>query len=190
MPLNVLPTMTNSPSLPRAPRCRFDNQPVRRPWPHSTAITTRSSVCTGFTLRHAPPRRPASYVAARSFTITPSWPLATAASRKRCASSGSAVTIDGSRRDARHGRRQQLAAYGQRLVDDGVAADVEDVEEERCEPGAAAGRRRRRSRPSCPGSAAACHRRARRAPHRRAPGHRRAASEPGRRRRRGGRSRR
>ena len=50
------------------------------------------------------------------------------------------MTIDGSARDARHGRRQQLAAYGQWLGNDGVAADVEDVEEERCEPGAAAGR--------------------------------------------------
>ena len=46
---------------PRAPRWRFDSQPWRRPWPHSTASTTRSSVCTGLTLRHAPPRRPASY---------------------------------------------------------------------------------------------------------------------------------
>ena len=59
-PLNVLPTMTNVPSGPRAPRCRFESQPCRRPWPHSAASTTRSSVRTGFTLRHAPPRRPAS----------------------------------------------------------------------------------------------------------------------------------
>ena len=60
-PLNVLPTITKSPSAPRAPRWRFDSQPWRRPWPHSTASTTRSSVCTGLTLRQAPPRRPASY---------------------------------------------------------------------------------------------------------------------------------
>ena len=43
----------------------------------------------------------------------------------------------GEPRDARHGRRQQLPAHRQRLGDNGVAADVEDVEEERCQSGAA-----------------------------------------------------
>ena len=42
-------------------RCRLDSQPCRRPWPHSAASTTRSSVCTGLTLsqpvRVDPPRR-------------------------------------------------------------------------------------------------------------------------------------
>ena len=100
-PLNVLPTITNdavsSGSFDRAPRCRLESQPTRRPWPHSTASTTRSNVYTGFTLRHDEPRRPASYGRSRSFTITPSCPAAIARSRNRPASPGSAVTIDGSR---------------------------------------------------------------------------------------------
>ena len=36
-PLNVLPSITNPPSGPRAPRCRFESHPRRRPEPHSTA---------------------------------------------------------------------------------------------------------------------------------------------------------
>ena len=61
-PLKVLPTITKPPpSGSRAPRWRLDSQPRRRPWPHSAASTTRSKVCTGLTLRHALPRRPASY---------------------------------------------------------------------------------------------------------------------------------
>ena len=61
MPLNVLPSMTKPPVAgSRAPRWMFDSLPVRRPEPHSTASTTRSSVCTGLTLSQPAPRRPAS----------------------------------------------------------------------------------------------------------------------------------
>ena len=43
---------------------------------------------TGFTLRHAPPRRPASYGDASAFTITPSWPAASASSSNAPATVG------------------------------------------------------------------------------------------------------
>ena len=45
-PLNVLPSITNCPGSAswRAPRWRLLSQPRRRPWPHSAASTTRSSV--------------------------------------------------------------------------------------------------------------------------------------------------
>ncbi len=77
----------------------------------------------------------------------------------------------------RDDRRQQLAAHGQRLVDDGRAAGVEHVEEVRRQPVPAPGRRvGRRSPPSCPGTGAARPRRRRRAPRRRARGRRRAGS--------------
>ncbi len=58
MPLKVLPSMTK-PSPSRAPRWMLDSFPVRRPEPHSTASTTRSSVCTGLILTQPAPRRPA-----------------------------------------------------------------------------------------------------------------------------------
>ena len=60
-PLNVLPSITkppggpNRPSGSSAPRCRLDSLPVRRPWPHSAARMTRSSVCTGLTLTQPDP---------------------------------------------------------------------------------------------------------------------------------------
>src|SRR5439155_1028905 len=61
-PLNVLPSMTKPPVAgSRAPRCRLDSQPRRRPCPHSAASTTRSRVCRGFTFTEAEPRRPTSY---------------------------------------------------------------------------------------------------------------------------------
>ena len=44
----------------RASRWMFDSVPWRRPLPHSTASTTRSRVCRGFTLTQPAPRRPAS----------------------------------------------------------------------------------------------------------------------------------
>ena len=54
MPLNVLPSMTKPPSSgSRAPRCRLLSQPCRRPWPHSAASTTRSSVRACLILSHA-----------------------------------------------------------------------------------------------------------------------------------------
>ena len=90
----------------------------------------------------------------------------------------------GQPRDARHGRREQLPAYRQRLVDDGVAADVEDVEEERRQSGATTRRVGAEVAHRVLEAPRRCRRRARRAPHRRARGHRRAASERDRRRRR------
>ena len=95
---------------------------------------------TGLILRHAPPRRPASYGASSAFTITPSWPAPTAWSRKAAASAGSAVTIDGSRAAGRHDRCEQLAPDGQRFVDDRRATGVQDVEEVRRQPVPTAGR--------------------------------------------------
>ncbi len=85
------------PSGSRAPRCRFDNQPDRRPLPHSTPITTRSRVCSGLIFCQLFPRRPALYGDARSFTIAPSCPAASEASRCAAASSGVGRTTDGIR---------------------------------------------------------------------------------------------
>ena len=117
IPLNVLPTITK-PSSPRAPRWRLDSQPWRRPWPHSAARTTRSNVCTGLTLRHEPPRRPAAYGDARSLTITPSSPRPTASSMNAAASSASAVTIEGRRNGSGHELVEGIASTRrQRLVD-------------------------------------------------------------------------
>ena len=60
-PLNVLPSITKpAPDGSRAPRCRLLSQPRRRPWPHSAASTTRSSVWRGLTFSQPAPRRPAS----------------------------------------------------------------------------------------------------------------------------------
>ena len=71
MPLNVLPSITNPPvASSRAPRCRFDSQPLRRPWPHSAASTTRSSVCSRLILSHDA-RAPARLVR-RSRATSPS----------------------------------------------------------------------------------------------------------------------
>ena len=92
MPLKVFPTMTNSPVAgSRAPRWMLDSFPRRRPDPHSTASTTRSSVCTGLTFSQPAPRRPAWYGASGDLAITPSWPAASVASRKAAASAGSDV---------------------------------------------------------------------------------------------------
>ena len=44
----------------RAPRWRLLSQPRRRPWPHSAASTTRSSVWARFTFSQPAPRLPAS----------------------------------------------------------------------------------------------------------------------------------
>src|SRR5207302_50519 len=56
-PLNVLPSMTYPPAAgSRAPRCRLESLPVRRPWPHSAANTTRSRVCARLILSPLAPR--------------------------------------------------------------------------------------------------------------------------------------
>ena len=47
------------------------------------------------------------------------------------------MTIDGQASRARHGRGEQLPSHRERLGDDGVAVDVEDVEEERRQAGPA-----------------------------------------------------
>jgi hypothetical protein len=69
----------------------LDSLPVRRPDPHSTASTTRSSVWTGLTFSQPAPRRPASYGAVSDFAITPSWPAASVTSRNRWAAPASEV---------------------------------------------------------------------------------------------------
>src|SRR5947208_17153639 len=72
-PLNVLPSITKPPvSGSRAPRCRLESLPCRRPWPHSAARTTRSSVLACFTFIQFPPLLPASYAPPRALAISPS----------------------------------------------------------------------------------------------------------------------
>jgi len=88
--------MTNPPvSGSRAPRCRLDSQPRRRPWPHSTASTTRSRVCRGLTLTHPEPRRPAAYGASSDLITTPSCPCASASRKNPLASVTEPVTRRG-----------------------------------------------------------------------------------------------
>ena len=86
-------------------------------------------MCTGLTLRHAPPRRPASYGACSALIITPSWPAATARSRKAVASSTSAVTSDGRRAAAGTivASTSRRTASGSSTIGD--PAGVHDVEE-------------------------------------------------------------
>ncbi len=136
MPLNVLPTMTNPPSLPRAPRCRFDSHPVRRPCPHS--IGDDDEVQRVDRLHLAPrPATPAGVVR-RGEVLHHHSLVATGHRGIEEALRFVRVSGDdrGQPRDARHGRRQQLPTYRQRFGDNGVAADVEDVEEERRQSGA------------------------------------------------------
>ena len=132
-PLNVFPSMQKLPSGSRAPRCRFDSQPRRRPWPHSAARTTRSSVWRGFTLSHAPPRPPAAYGSVSAFTITPSCPRASASSRNAAASAPVSTTARGTR----IGSGTSGLEHGEALVGGPVeqvgAVGVKDVEEERGE---------------------------------------------------------
>ena len=87
-PLKVLPSITKPPAGSRAPRCRLDSRPVRRPCPHSTPRTTRSRVCRGLTLSQAAPRRPAAYGASSALTTTPSWPRASASAANASACGG------------------------------------------------------------------------------------------------------
>ena len=130
-PLNVLPSMTKPPvEGSRAPRCRLDSQPRRRPCPHSTASTTRSSVCRGLTLIHPAPRRPAAYGVASDLTTTPSWPCAIASPKKAVASSAEEVTRRGMSRSGGDGPGQRgvpVLVFG---VDQVGAFQVEGVEQE------------------------------------------------------------
>ena len=99
-PLNVFPSITNPPAGSRAPRCRFDNQPVRRPCPRSTASTTRSRVCLGLTFSQPAPRRPASYGVDSDLTTTPSCPRSSAAANAAEASATVPATTRGTRTDS------------------------------------------------------------------------------------------
>ena len=133
-PLNVLPSIAQPPvSSSRAPRWRLDSRPRRRPWPHSAASTTRSSVCTGLTFSQPDPRRPAAYGASSAFTTTPSCPAASAASNSRA---GRVGVLRDRARDAqlrRDDRVERLAAARERLVEQVLAVDVQHVEEQRGE---------------------------------------------------------
>ena len=134
IPLKVFPSITNAPPAgSRAPRWRFESFPCRRPCPHSAARTTRSSVCAGFTFNQPAPRLPASYGASSAFTITPSWPRASASSRNACATAvivGLYPRNDQLLRETRRERDEPLAG---RSVDEVGAVDVEAVEEEGAE---------------------------------------------------------
>ena len=152
IPLNVLPSITNPPSGSRAPRWMLESQPLRRPEPHSTASTTRSRVCTGFTLTHADPRRPAAYGEAGSLTTTPSWPASSARSTNASAGPGVSRDQPGGAVCLRDQRVEGGEPLGHGPVEQVVAVEVEQVEEVR--------RHVRRRRPSrcatrSPGTAAA-----------------------------------
>ena len=179
MPLNVFPSMTKPPLAgSRAPRWRFESLPVRRPCPHSAASTTRSSVCDGFTFSQPAPRRPASYGASSDFTMTPSWPRASASSRNACAAAASSVSRRGTTSAARKSRVERGEPLARRAVDQILAVEVEAVEEERGERRARdRGAPSSRSGSSSPGTAPAGRRRGARSPRRRARSRRRRARE-------------
>ena len=87
---------------------------------------------TGFTFRHAPPRRPASYGDDSAFTITPSCPAASAASRN---AAGNLGIVGADRRDdalAGDGR-QRVDAHVERLIEQVAVVEAQTVEEERAQ---------------------------------------------------------
>ncbi len=135
IPLKVFPTMMNPPVAgSRAPRWILESLPRRRPDPHSTASTTRSSVCTGLTFSQPAPRRPAWYGASGALAITPSWPAASVAVQElgRLRGVGGEQPIDPLRR--RHQRVQGGQPLGGRRVEQIDAVAVQDVEEEHRKP--------------------------------------------------------
>ena len=95
---------------------------------------------TGLILRHAPPRRPASY--GRVERLHHHALVAGADGLVEERRGLGRVGGDDRRQPGagRHDRRQDLPADGQRLVDDRRAAGVEDVEEVRRQPVPAPGR--------------------------------------------------
>ena len=93
---------------------------------------------TGLTLSHAAPRRPAAYGASSALTTTPSCPAATAASNAACAASASSAITRRIRCASGHDALERRAALGQRRVEQVLAVDVQDVEEQRGERDAAA----------------------------------------------------
>src|SRR2546430_14419239 len=67
--------------------------PFRLPWPHSTAVTTTSSVASGrFNFSQASPRRPGVYGLSGSLTIRPSLPLPRVSAKMRSRCSGSVAS--------------------------------------------------------------------------------------------------
>ena len=96
---------------------------------------------TGLILRHAPPRRPASYGDVERLdhhALVAGADGAVEEGRRLDGVGGDDRRQPGA---ARHDRRQQLPAHGQRLVDDRRAAGVEHVEEVRRQPVPATRRR-------------------------------------------------
>ena len=96
-------------------------------------------MCTGFTLRHAPPRRPASYGRVERLHHHPFVPGGDRAVGNASATSASSVTIAGNRRGAATWSSTPGAPAA--AVDEVLPVDVQDVEEEGLEQRRRAGRR-------------------------------------------------
>ena len=95
-PLNVLPNIAKPPfSVSRAPKCRLLKNPRRRPFPHSAASITKSSVRACLILSQLWPRAPAAYKEPLAFAMMPSCPPASALARKSSARCGSPVVSCG-----------------------------------------------------------------------------------------------
>ena len=87
-------------------------------------------MCAGFTFSQPAPRLPASYGASSAFTITPSWPRASASSRNACATPGSSVSTRGTTSSSGRLDVERGEPLARRTVDEVLAVDVEAVEEE------------------------------------------------------------
>ena len=115
---------------------------MRRPWPHSAAITTRSRVWTGLILRHG--AAPAAGVVGRVERLDHHALVAGAdravEERRRLVGIGGDDRRQPGARPARSWSRRSRRT-DERLVDDRRAAGVKDVEEVRRQAVAAAGRR-------------------------------------------------
>ena len=110
------------------------SQPWRRPEPHSTASTTRSSVRAAFTLSHDDPRLPAAYGRVARLGHHAFVPLRQRAAREtRAASSGRRRHDVRDHQRRRDQRRQRVEALALRPVEQVVAVGVQHVEEERCQ---------------------------------------------------------
>src|SRR5215210_6303515 len=127
-PLKVLPSIAQ-PSPSRAPRCRLDRYPRRRPWPHSAASTTRSSVWTGLTFSHAAAGRVGGLERLDHHAL-----VAGGERRVERALRGLRVGRD-EMRDPALGRERAEGggALGQRRVEQVGAVEGEHVEEEHAE---------------------------------------------------------
>ena len=137
-PLNVLPSITwPGPSGSRAPRCRLLSQPRRRPWPHSAASTTRSSVWRGLTFSQPAPRRPGGVGRVERLDEHALVAAGERVVEHRARRRG--VRRDRSRhpRVLRHELGERLEPLAARAVDQVLAAGVQHVEEQRGERGGA-----------------------------------------------------